>query len=177
MPLIAIKEVLAGKMEFDLEGEKGSYAILQKKINLEPGYKYVVKNVQVFNENGRPELIPAGSGPDSQSFFAQLDYVTHFPIILTGQSFGYNFETRATFLQNGPYMGDDATIFKKLTITNDEGPLTSNNNKNPPPSVSSSRIRRSNSKDTILSANIFDLHSNRFLYSRQFCANVLLHRS
>ena len=136
MPLIAIKEVLAGTMEFDLEGERGSYAILQKKINLEPGFKYVVKNVQVFNENGRPELIPAGMGPvEGESFFAQMDYVTHFPIILTGQSFGYNFETRSVFQQNGPYMGDDATIFKKLTITNDEGPMTSNNNKNPPPQV------------------------------------------
>ena len=130
MPIYAIRETLVGEMQFDIPGERGSYAMLQKKINLEPGFKYRVKNIQVFNENGRTPLNDAGAGDDP--YFMQMDYITHFPIILTGQPFGYNLQTEGVFEQNGPYVGDDATIYKRLTITNDEGPLNSNNNKNPP---------------------------------------------
>lgn len=119
MPLQAIREVLTGQLKYEAEGLAGSTGIIQKRINLEPGYRYTVTNVQMFNENGRSP-VAVGAGPQGEQYAAQLAYVTPYPITLTDNAYGFEALMRGILLNNGPFMGDESVIYKRLDISVDD---------------------------------------------------------
>jgi len=113
MPLIALRETLIGEFnEWEL-GADGEMKIAQKRLNLEDGYKYRVKNVQVFDEKGG---IIAADPSDTVPAVTQQTYVTPWPVILTNNPFGLTPTQRGVFLQSGPFAGDNSVLFKQLEI-------------------------------------------------------------
>ena len=118
MPTHAIREVLTGNLEFDAEGLQGSKGMLQKRINLEDGYRYTVVNVQVFNDRARTP--PSSStGPSGESIFAEQVFVTPYPITLTNNEYGTFTIADSTLTNSGPYMADESVIYKSITFSMD----------------------------------------------------------
>lgn len=118
MPTHAIREVLTGNLEFDAEGLQGSKGMLQKRINLEDGYRYTVVNVQVFNDRARTPP-PSTTGPSGESIFAEQVYVTPYPLTLTNNEYGTFTLADNTLTNSGPYMADESVIYKSITFSMD----------------------------------------------------------
>jgi hypothetical protein len=114
MPVIDLREVLVGTFD-DWDSESvGEYRIMQKKLNLEEGYRYQVKNVQVFDDNGQ---IVQRNEDDVNPWVGQLTYVTPYPIVLVNMPWGINELMTTTFSQMGPFAGDRTTLFKSVEIS------------------------------------------------------------
>ena len=111
MPLLAIREVLTGEFNDWTAEADGETKICQKRINLDEGYRYRVKNVQVFDDKGG---IIAADSSDSVPAIMQLTYVTPYPIILTSESQGLTLTQRGVFLQSGPFAADNSVLYKSL---------------------------------------------------------------
>lgn len=122
---MAIREVLAGEFNDWTAEADGEVKICQKRINLEDGYKYRVKNIQLFDDKGG---VIAADGTDSVPTLLQQTYVTPFPIVLTNETVGVTLTQRTVFLQSGPFAADNNVLFKSTTLnTNDElSPLQDN---------------------------------------------------
>ena len=117
MPIMAIREVLAGEFNDWTAEADGEMKICQKRINLEDGYKYRVKNVQLFDDKGG---VIAADGSDTVPTLLQMTYVTPFPIVLTNETVGVTQTQRDVFLQSGPFAADNNVLFKSVTLnTND----------------------------------------------------------
>lgn len=126
MPLLAMREVLTGEFNDWTAEADGEVKLCQKRINLEDGYKYRVKNIQLFDDKGG---VIAADGSDTVPALMQLTYVTPFPIVLTNETIGVNLTQRGVFLQSGPFAGDNNVVYKSLTLnTNDELAPTQLNN-------------------------------------------------
>jgi len=123
MPMIEIREVLVGELNDEIPGtdpvEYQPLQMCQKRINLEHGYRYEVKNVQVFDDMG--QMIMAEDDPKSVS---QLVYVTPYPIVLNNEQYGFNNETLLSFNQSGPFAADDTVLYKGLEIGFNVEPFT-----------------------------------------------------
>jgi len=129
MPLIEIREVLVGELNQEIEGsdpvEYEQLQMCQKRLNLEHGYKYEVKNVQVFDDMGN--VISSLDGEPKG--IAQLTYVTPYPIVLNNEAYGVNTLQTAAFTQAGPFAADDSVLYKGLEISTNEGEIVYQNDK------------------------------------------------
>lgn len=113
MPVIAIREVLVGELDNWNSEETSEVALCQKRINLEDGYRYQVKNVQVFDEKGG-----VISSVEGQSLgVGQLTYVTPYPLVLIDQPYGIDTDSLAGLTKNGPFAGDNSVLFKQLELS------------------------------------------------------------
>tara|TARA_R100001443_G_scaffold113503_1_gene128341 strand:+ start:675 stop:1673 length:999 start_codon:yes stop_codon:yes gene_type:complete len=113
MPLIAIREVLTGEFNDWTAEADGEMKIAQKKINLEEGYKYRVKNVQVFNDKGG---ILSADSSDTVSALLEQTYVTPYPIVLNDETVGVTSPQRGVFLQSGPFAADNNVLYKEIEL-------------------------------------------------------------
>ena len=128
MPIMtAVREVLTGTITPDSEGLQGSPSLIQKKVNLEPGYRYTVKNVQVFNDRARTKPA-ATTGPSGESLFSQLVYATPYPITLNNESHGYSPTSNTFFDRSGPFAGDATVLYKSITCSTDSEAAGLNDN-------------------------------------------------
>ena len=118
MPKQVIREVLTGDLTMDSEGLEGSAGMVQKRINLEPGYRYTVVNVQVFNDRSRTPP-SATDGPSGEAVFSETTYVTPYPITLTNNNFGTFNIADNSLTKMGPYMADNSVIYKSITFSMD----------------------------------------------------------
>jgi len=129
MPMIEIREVLTGELNDVIEGtEPVEYELLQmmqKRINLEHGYKYEVKNVQVFDDMGN---VIAGLDDEPRGV-SQLTYVTPYPITLNNENYGVNDSQLLAFNQSGPFAADNTVLYKGLSISTNLGDLVYQNDK------------------------------------------------
>jgi len=113
MPLLAIREVLTGEFNDWTAEADGQMKIAQKKINLEDGYKYRVKNVQVFNDKGG---ILSADSSDTVSAIIEQTYVTPYPIVLNSETLGVTAQQRGVFLESGPFAADGNVLYKEIEI-------------------------------------------------------------
>ena len=129
MPLIEIREVLTGELNDVIpDTDPVQYQplqVMQKRINLEHGYKYTVKNVQVFDDMGD---VIAGLADEPRGV-AQLTYVTPYPITLNNETFGVNDVQTAAFTQSGPFAADNTVLYKGLEIGTNQGDTVYQNDK------------------------------------------------
>jgi|TARA_R100000084_G_C4653231_1_gene151206 hypothetical protein len=120
MALIAIREVLTGEFNEWTAETSGETKMCQKRIELEPGYKYRVKNVQVFDDKGG--CIGANQEIDPLAI-SQLTYVTPYPIVLVNEPYGLTTGQRVVFTQSGPFAADNTVLYKQIEI-NQNGNLS-----------------------------------------------------
>ena len=116
MPSIQIRETLTGRFDnWNPTADESEYKILQKRINLEDGFRYQVENVQVFNDNG---IIPMANEGDVIPLVMQQTFVTPYPIILNTETVAFNADMLqpTTFDQSGPFAGDNTVLYKRLDI-------------------------------------------------------------
>lgn len=129
MPMIEIREVLTGELNDEIpDTEPVEYQplqMMQKRINLEHGYRYEVKNVQVFDDMGN---VVAGLDDEPRGV-SQLTYVTPYPIVLNNEIYGVNTTQTAAFTQAGPFASDNTVLYKGLEISTNLGDITYQNDK------------------------------------------------
>ena len=113
MPLIAIREVLKGEFNDWTAESDGEMKIAQKKINLEHGFRYRVKNIQVFNDKGG---ILAADGSDTVPALLEQTYVTPFPLVLSNETVGVTPAQRTVFSSSGGFAADDNILYKEIQI-------------------------------------------------------------
>jgi hypothetical protein len=129
MPLIEIREVLTGEFNDTVpDSDPVEYLplqMMQKRINLEHGFRYEVKNVQVFDDMGN---VIAGLDDEPRGV-SQLTYVTPYPITLNNEAYGFNRVLLASNLNAGPFAGDNSVLYKELEISTNLGDITYQNDK------------------------------------------------
>ena len=92
MPALTIREVLAGEFNDWQEAANGEIKLCQKRINLQEGYKYTVKNIQIFNDKGG---ILACAAAGSTPTLLEVTYVTPYPIVLNDETVGITLDARS----------------------------------------------------------------------------------
>ena len=109
MPIHLVREVVAGKIVPDSEGNQCS-GMVQKRINLPEGKKFRVLDITVFDDNMGIQGNTEGTATSREI------YITPYPIVPTDNVFGQNNFVRdaSTVTGSGPYAGDDGVLYKRL---------------------------------------------------------------
>ena len=130
MAIHTIRETLTGDLSFDLVNEPpvpsapdGSWALIQKKINLPHGQRHTIQSIDCFDDNTGLFISSGGTILRARQLF-----VTPFPVVLSKESWGINEEMTEKLNRSGPLAGDDLCLYQRTdwTILNDISELQSN---------------------------------------------------
>ncbi len=118
MPIHTIRETLVGTVKTDAEGFEAQ-SLVQKRINLEAGFRYTVEAIQCFDD----DMHVSGTDTDGTMVTREI-YVTPHPIIPTNKSWGFtddmNDASSSVTPQSGygALAGDNSVLYKRLDWNN-----------------------------------------------------------
>ena len=115
MPIHTIRETLIGT--FNELGDGRSSSLVQKRINLEPGHRYMIEAIQCFDD----DITVTGTSTNGSMVTREI-YVTPHPIIPTNKSWGFTQSmlnaTAGEGLGYGMLAGDNSVLYKRLDWNN-----------------------------------------------------------
>lgn len=127
MPIYTIRDTLVGTFKTDAEGFE-TQTLVQKRINLEAGYKYTVEAIQCFDDDMHV------TATDSNGTMVTREvYVTPHPIIPANKGWGFTNDMLdasvavGTQFGYGALAGDNSVLYKRLDWNNGDRNPTSGN--------------------------------------------------
>jgi len=118
MPIYTIRETLVGTVKTTAEGFE-TQSLVQKRINLEPGFRYTVEAIQCFDD----DMHVQATNTDGTMVTREI-YVTPHPIVPTNKGWGFTTDMNdasvavGTQFGYGALAGDNTVLYKRLDWNN-----------------------------------------------------------